>query len=391
MRIAVYGGSFNPPHLGHVEAARTAARELAPDRFLIIPASIPPHKALSEGSPTAEERLALCRLAFADIPGAEISDLELRREGKSYSYDTVRFLLGKHPGAELFLVIGTDMLESFEEWYQFRYLLESCALAVLAREEDDHERIAETAERLKKEYGAKIVLLKHEPLEMSSERIRERLPLRAGEDLLPDAVYAEIIRRRYYGAKPELTWLRAQVLECLDERRVAHVAGCEAEAVRLAMHWGEDPELAAEAGILHDITKRCSYEEQLNLCEKYGIITDKAERGNYRLLHALTGAAMARERFGVDDAVYEAIRWHTTGKPDMTRFEKIIYLADYIEPTRDFDGIEELRALAFEDLDSAMTLGLKMTIDEIRRGGYELHPDTLIAYEWYNERRNETC
>ena len=391
MKLAVYGGSFNPPHLGHVEAAKTAVRVLAPDRFLIIPASIPPHKALADGSPTADERLSLCRLAFAEIPQAEVSDLELRREGKSYSYDTVCRLLEDYPDAELFLVIGTDMLESFENWYHFRFLLEKCTLAVLSREEDDRDRLREQADALREKYGARIRLLGHEPLEMSSEEIRELLPLRAGEDLLGDAVYSEIIRRRWYGAKPELTWLRGKVLDYLDERRVAHVAGCEAEAVRLARHWGEDPELAAEAAILHDITKRCSHEEQLKLCEKYGIITDKAERDNPRLLHAKTGAALARALFGVDDMVFEAIRWHTTGKPDMSLFEKILYLADYIEPSRDFAGVEELRALAWKDLDGAMMLGLKMTIEEIRRGGYPLHNDTLIAYEWYKERRNDTC
>lgn len=386
MKIAVYGGSFNPPHLGHAEAARTAVRELRPDRFLIVPDSIPPHKALAEGSPTAQERLELCRLAFAGIPGAEISDMELRREGKSYTYDTVRQLLERYPDAELDLVIGTDMLESFEEWYQFRYLLEHCTLAALSREEDDHEQIAAKTEALRKEYGARILLLPHEPLEASSEKVRERLPLRAGEDLLDDAVYSEIIRRRYYGAKPELTWLRGKVLDHLDEHRVAHVAGCENEAVRLAVHWGEDPELAAEAGILHDITKRCSFEEQLNLCEKYAIINDNSELKSPRLLHAKTGAALARDLFGVDDTVYEAIRWHTTGKPDMSQFEKILYLADYIEPTRDFDGIDVLRELAFEDLDRAMALGLKMTIDEVRRAGREVYVDTLTAYEWYNEK-----
>ena len=391
MKIAVYGGSFNPPHLGHVEAARTAARELRAERFLIMPASIPPHKELADGSPTAEERLALCALAFAGIPGAEISDLELRREGKSYSYDTVKELLAAAPGAELYLILGTDMLMSFEEWYQFRFLLEHCTLAVLARGEDDHDLPRQKADELRALYGARVELLAHEPYETSSEKIRELLPLRAGEDDLPDAVYAEIVRRRFYGARPALNWLRGQVLGYLDEYRVAHVAGCEAEAVRLALHWGEDPELAAEAAILHDITKRCRKEEQLKLCEKYGIINNHAEIDHPKLLHAKTGAALARDLFGVSDTVYEAIRWHTTGKPDMSLFEKIIYLADYIEPTRDFDGIERLRRLAFEDLDEAMTLGLQMTIDEIRRGGGEPYVDTLDAWDWYNERRNDTC
>ena len=385
MKIAIYGGSFNPPHLGHVEAARTVASALAPDRLLIVPASVPPHKELADGSPTAQQRLELCRLAFADIPGAEISEMELRREGKSYSYDTVRLLREENPDAQLILVVGTDMLLSFEKWYQFRYLLENCTLAVLARGEDDLNELRAAA-YLRTTYDADVTVLPHEPIAISSETIRERLETRGGEDYLSDAVYADIIRHRYYGARPSLPWLREKVLEHLDEHRVAHVAGCESEAVRLAMHWGEDPELAAEAGILHDITKSLSYDEQLQLCEKYGIINDNSELEAPKLLHAKTGAAMARELFGVSDTVYEAIRWHTTGKPDMSLLEKILYLADYIEPTRDFEGIDELRELAFSDLDGAMVLGLGMTIDEIRRSGREPYVDTLDAYAWYKEK-----
>ncbi len=386
MKIAIYGGSFNPPHLGHVEAARTVASALAPDRLLIVPASVPPHKELADGSPTAQQRLELCRLAFADIPGAEISEMELRREGKSYSYDTVRLLREENPDAQLILVVGTDMLLSFEKWYQFRYLLENCTLAVLARGEDDLDELRAAAAYLRTTYDADVTVLPHEPIAISSETIRERLETRGGEDYLSDAVYAEIIRHRYYGARPSLPWLREKVLEHLDEHRVAHVAGCESEAVKLAMHWGEDPELAAEAGILHDITKSLSYDEQLQLCEKYGIINNNSELEAPKLLHAKTGAAMARELFGVSDTVYEAIRWHTTGKPDMSLFEKILYLADYIEPTRDFEGIDELRELAFSDLDGAMVLGLGMTIDEIRRSGREPYVDTLDAYAWYKEK-----
>ena len=172
MRIAVYGGSFNPPHLGHIEAAKTVVRDLSPDRFLIVPAGTPPHKDLAEDSPTGEQRMELCRLAFAEIPGCELSDIELRRGGKSYTYDTVRELREYCPDAEICLVIGTDMLESFEEWYQFRYLLDNCTLAVLERAADDGEELRAAVEELRGEYGARIVLLTHEPVEASSEKIR---------------------------------------------------------------------------------------------------------------------------------------------------------------------------------------------------------------------------
>lgn len=123
------------------------------------------------------------------------------------------------------------------------------------------------------------------------------------------------------------------------------------------------------------------------MCEKYGIICDKAELSAPKLLHAKTGAALARAEFGVSEAIYEAIRWHTTGKKDMTLLEKIIYLADYIEPNRDFEGLDKLRELAYSDIDGAMALGLEMSLEDIRSRGDEPYKDTVEAYEWYAGRR----
>lgn len=338
---------------------------------------------LAEGSPEPRARLEMCRLAFAGIPGAEISDMELQREGKSYTAQTVEELRRSYPDDELFLVMGTDMFLSFESWYRFEYLLENCTLAVLARDEDEDVQLIRQRDVLAEKYGAKVVILKHDPVAASSSDIRERLRFGIGSELLPDSVYSEIIRRHYYDARPELSWLRAKVMPYLTEKRVAHVLGCENEAVSLANRWGEDPERAAVAGILHDITKKLSAEEQLKLCEKYGIINDAAEVANPKLLHAKTGAAFARELFGIEDDIYGAIRWHTTGKPDMTLLEKIIYLADFVEPTRDFPGVEELRELCFEDIDAAMAKGLEMSLEFIRSGGAEPYKDSVEACEWY--------
>ena len=386
MKTAIYGGSFNPPHLGHVKAAAAVREKLEPDRFLIIPTNIPPHKDMAEDSPSPEQRMELCRLAFRDIPGVELSDLEIKREGRSYSADTVSILRQKYPEDELYLVIGSDMFLSFCQWYKFQYLLDNCVLTVLSREEDDRQELECFKTELEEKYGAKVLLLSHEPMPMSSEEIRDRLRLGLGSDMLPQAVYAEIIRKRYYEAEPELTWLRRQVIPMLSSQRIAHTAGCEHEAVQLAKLWGEDPEKAAVAGILHDSTKNLSYEEQLILCDKYGIILDNAQRENPKLLHAITGAALAKDRFGVSEEISQAIRWHTTGKPDMTTLEKIIYLADYIEPTRDFEGVEQLRELAYEDLDKALALGLEMSLEELRRQNVEPHRDTVEACLWYTQQ-----
>ena len=383
MRIAIYGGSFNPPHIGHAEAARAAYKALKPDKFLIIPTNTPPHKELEANSPSPEQRLEFCRLAFGDIPGAEVSDMELRREGKSYTADTVDALLEQYPGAEICIVMGTDMFLSFRSWYRWQHMLETCTLAVLSREDFDRREIENFKAELEKENGAKVILIPHLPLPMSSTEIRERLRRGLGSDDLCQGVYECIIRNGYYDAKPELSWLRQMVMPYLKENRIAHVTGVESQAVKLAMRWGADPDTAAVAGILHDITKAQNKEKQLKLCEKYGIILENAERENPALLHARTGAALARERFGISDEIYSAIRWHTTGKPDMSTLEKIIYLADYTEPTRDFEGVEELRELSFEDLDKAMALGLEMSIEDLTERGKPIFHDTMDAYNWY--------
>ena len=233
MKIAVYGGSFNPPHLGHRAAAETVSRELKPDKFLIIPDNIPPHKNMAEGSPSPEERMELCRLNFSDIPGAEISDMEILREGRSYTAHTVAELKKKYPDDELLLIMGTDMLLSFEEWFEFRYLFDSCTLAVLARDDEDRSSLESKAEEFRKKFGAEIVILPHAPLPMSSSEIRERLRNRMGREELSDDVYSCIIKNSYYEALPELAWLREKAYAYLKPSRIAHVAGCESEAVLL--------------------------------------------------------------------------------------------------------------------------------------------------------------
>lgn len=385
MRIAVYGGSFNPPHPAHVRAARLAYAALAPDKLLVIPAADPPHKALAAGSPTPEERFELTKLAFRDFPEAEISDMELRRGGESYTSDTVEELAWEYSGAELWLVIGTDMLTSFERWHEFRSILAGVALAVLPRNEGELPEIERCAARFEALYGARVRIIDAAPLPMSSSEMRDMLVARRGADVLDGEVYARIIRLRDYGAKPQLDWLRERAYAYLKPKRIPHVAGCEQEASKLALRWGEDPGDAAEAGILHDITKKLSMDEQLILAEKYGIVFDKFERENIKLTHAITGAALSKELFGVPERIYSAIRWHTTGRADMTLLEKIIYIADYIEPTRDFEGVERLRQLAYEDIDSAMALGLRMSLEELRQSGIEPHGATVSALAWYGK------
>ena len=158
------------------------------------------------------------------------------------------------------------------------------------------------------------------------------------------------------------------------------------EASRLADRWGVDPQTAEEAGLLHDVTKKLDTDGQLLLADKYGIIISDSERENPKLLHAITGSEYARREFGVSQEVCDAIRWHTTGRPEMTMLEKVIYLADCIEPNRTYPGVEDLRAACYDDIDKAMCIALKMSINVVRERGDVLHAATLEAYEWYRRK-----
>lgn len=389
MDIALFGGSFNPPHRGHYQVVKTVSDVCCPDRFLIIPDNIPPHKNLEENSPDPKCRLSLCKLCFKDISGIEISDMEINRAGRSYTADTISQLRREFPSDNLLFIMGTDMLLSFEEWYHFEYLLKELSLVVISRKEGDSDDIINHAQYLRQKYGAVIRFIQTTPVPISSTQVRTLLRKRQGENYLNNEVYQYIIRHRMYGAKPNLEWLSNQMIPFHKKKRMNHVLGVRDEARMLATRWGVDPDTAAEAGLLHDITKKLDYDDQLILIDKYGIMISNSERNNPKLLHAITGAAFAKDQFGISEDVYESIRWHTTGKPDMSLLEKIIYLADCIEPNRDYPGLEKLRKACYEDLDNAMRIGLELSISIIQSRGEEIHSDTIKAYEWYC--RKEPC
>ena len=180
--------------------------------------------------------------------------------------------------------------------------------------------------------------------------------------------------------------LEQVVVHLLKPNRVPHVLGCRDTAVAMAKHWGADEVDAARAGLLHDITKALDGPRQLTLAGEYGIILSVFQQKNPKTLHALTGSLVAERLFGENEAVVQAIRHHTTGKADMNLLEKIIYVADYMEPNRDFPGVEKLRALAFSDLDEALKLGLTMTLNLLNQQGSEVSPESREALAWLNEK-----
>ena len=381
MRIGIYGGSFNPPHRGHTISAVEAARELRLDKLVVVPAGEPPHKKLSENSPDALQRLEMTRIAFAGFPDIEVSDIEAKRPGESYTIDTVRELKAFYPDDELLLIMGTDMYNSLHGWRESIALLELVTPVVMLREGFNIDKTAEQTTRLAAA-GHTAIMLKNRAVDASSTVLRNKISQRLKTWHIDEDVYSYIIDGGFYSAKPDLDWLRRRAYMMLEPKRILHVTGCEETAARLAERWGADVTEAREAAILHDITKRLGEEAQIKMCAEYSIETDEQERATWKMLHSKTAAAFAARHLCVSKAVENAIKWHTTGCAGMTLLEKIIYLADFIEPNRSFEGDGEMRRLAYYDLDRALVMGMEMTIEDLISRGLPIHPNTSGALEF---------
>lgn len=183
--------------------------------------------------------------------------------------------------------------------------------------------------------------------------------------------------------------LEKTVCALLNPNRVAHVLGCRDTAVELAALWGANRVDAERAALLHDITKVFDGPRQTELAREYGISPDVFSAANPKTLHALTGAAVARDLFGENEAVVSAIESHTTGKADMNLLEMIIYVADYIEPNRDFPGVERLRRLAQVDMEQALQAGLEMTLAHLNEQGARLSRESREALDYlYDKKRS---
>ena len=391
MRIGIYGGTFNPPHVGHVLAAKQAIDALRLDLLLMIPDRIAPHKQMPENSPSPEQRLELLKLAVAGCDKIKPLDLELKREGPSYTYVTVEDLRKQYPEDELILIMGTDMFLTFLNWRNPERILQCCSLGVLYRGERGEVRDIDAMKAQMEAEGAGVELIQNPVTAISSTDLRRMLIFGCAEPFLPDGVGDYIREKGLYGTGKDYRGLTLEELEqvvvsLLKPSRVNHVLGCRDTAVKLAGHWGADETDAARAGLLHDVTKALNGQLQLTLCAEYGTMLDEFSTKYPKTLHALTGSLVAERIFGENPAVVEAICSHTTGKADMNLLEKIIYVADYMEPCRDFPGVEKLRELAFSDMDAALRLGLEMTLDHLAEQGSEVSPQSRDALAWLNAR-----
>lgn len=384
MRIGIFGGTFNPPHLGHKNLAMQIKDIAKLDRIIIIPSYVPPHKE-SDQLASGEHRMKMCELMFNEDCFC-VSDMEICRKGKSYTIDTITALKEEYPGDELFLIVGSDMLLSFHEWKRYKDIISLAALCVASRKEEISQRIlsdyALNTLGLDENKG-EIIIADIEPMEVSSTAVREQIKYGLDNCDLTSREIFDYARINLLYESPYMEYKRL-LREKLDDYRFLHSLNVAESAATLALMYGADEDKAYLTGLLHDIMKNAPKNEQLQIMENGGIILTQAEKNNPKLWHAMAGECYLRDELGITDPeILGSVRYHTTGKADMSLMEKIIYVADYISAERSYPDVDVMRYKALtQTLEEAALYSLQYTLKKLSQEKGIIHTDSV---DFYNE------
>lgn len=326
-RIGVLGGSFDPLHYGHLILADQIRQEAGLDKVVLIPAYVSPFKT-ADMPADGEHRLKMLKLAAGDHPGFEISDIEIKKNCTSYTYDTLTELKNScYPEDEIFFIMGTDNFMHIEEWMRAKELIENFNFIIGMRKGYDEEALVECINRLSKKYPLRAEYIKIPELEISSTDIKQKI--RQGKSvrfLLPDVVIDYIKEKGLYTDIKDLVRIYARDHE--KPTRYLHTCGVVKMAGELAAKYGVDPNKAEIAAWFHD-----------------------AFRSAGNLEHGPLAAEKLKELFGVEDEdILNAVRYHTTGRPGMSKLEMVLKISDQLEEGRDYPGVEEMRRFTQYDI-----------------------------------------
>lgn len=368
MKIGIMGGTFDPIHNGHVMLGEYARDLFSLDEIWFMPNGNPPHKMNEKIESQTKHRVEMVRRAIADKDGFVLQLYEVERKDVNYSYLTMEHFREMYPEDEFYFIIGADSLFALENWVHPEKLVKTCVILAAYRDDKNTDEMMTQISYLNQKYGADIRLLKNPNVDISSTEIRQKfksgLPI---QDMVPESVCQYIQEHDLF--KDDLGVMREKVRNNQKDSRFAHTLGVVDTAVQLARRYQEDVKKTEIAALLHDCAK-----------EIYP-----------GLQHAPKGAELAKTEYGIeDDEILDAIRWHTTGRPEMTKLDKIIYIADYIEPNRNqAPNLDEIRRLARVDLDECLYTILKATLAYLETKQDIIDPMTEQTYLYYKKLLNK--
>lgn len=370
MDILLFGGSFDPPHRGHLALLKAALKSLQPERTYVIPAFHSPLK--PEARISGKDRFALVKAALEEgLDKKESREVrahpfELERGRKTYTFETVRFFRRLHPGARVHFLVGSDSLEGFSRWKRTLELCRTCRFIVGRR--PGTEGSADGC------HLPPVTLLPGLFPDISSTELRARL-LAADDvkDHVPVSVLRVIRSKGLYGGA-----IRSALSGMLKPGRYRHTLCVAQRARRLARRSGLDEEKAALAGLLHDCGKSLTSGRMVSLLRRrrtgVSAFAETARRSP-GLLHAHASALLAEERFGVSDPeVLSAIRKHTLGDPSMSPLDLLLYVADASSADRVFPEADSIRRAAKNGLEAGFREALRVKLAYALKVGGWIHP-----------------
>ena len=374
-KIGLYGGTFNPPHKEHINIAKNVLCELDLDLMIVIPSYISPHK-IGVDVADGQARLEMLKLAFDGEEKIIVSDYELCKREVSYTYLTVEYFKNLYKDDELFLIMGSDMLENFPTWKNPQIIAKNVNIVLVQRVFDniDTKKIVED---FTNKFNKPVVITKYlgQNYSSTSIRIRANLDLEF-ENQTSEKVYNYIIENNVYKKDKYYDF----VCKKLPKKRREHTYGVILTAISLAKKLGVDSQKCALSALLHDVAKYEDYKNYKNF------IVDSDVPKN--VIHQFLGEHVIKEELGITDTdILNAVKYHTTARANMSMVEKIVYVADLIEQGRNYDGVEQLRKAVFNDFESGFKLCLKEVYKLLLKSEKPIYYLTKQAYDCYVDNK----
>lgn len=380
MNIGIFGGTFNPPHKGHIYTAKTLIDQGLLDEVLFMVTATPPHKEYVDTS--ALHRFEMTKLATSD-KNIKACDFEIKKGGKSYTYNTLSQLKEMYPKDNIIFIMGADMFMDMPTWYEADKLRKEFEFIVIDRKGAfDNEVFKEFSKKQIADFNMKVKIVDIETPDISSTKIREWVKNNKSiAEYVGKDVEDYIIKNNLYKQDVSVDEIIEILKGKLSEKRFCHSKNVAEVSVNLAKHYKADEDMAYLAGFAHDIAKEISLDEMNELTLHLDM--DSHIRSKEALLHGPAGACLLKKLFNISEDIYNACYYHTMGRENMTMLEKIIFIADYIEPSRNFKGVEEIRRLAYEDLDRAIVVAINSTLDFLVKNNKRIYYKTILTRNFY--------
>lgn len=368
MKIAIFGGAFDPFHSEHKKIILACKKELCVDKVIIVPSYCPPHK--DSKITNFDDRTAMVKAATCDLDYVAIDSIELERNTTNPTNVVLPLLKEKYPCDKLYFVIGGDSMVHFHTWLKPEIVAKTATLAVISRE--GYIGLKESIENAKKQFKADIVLLNAVGEEVSSSIIKATIELGLEPQYLQNDVLYIIKEKGLYKHFFDMV---SKLKNNIPAKTFAHAISTTLYAMRFVAKLNLNYTKVFTACVLHDCAKH----------KKLEIVGVPAP-----VVHQYTGADTAKKEYGItDEEVLNAIRYHTSGRENMTALEKLVYVADMLEPSRHYEGVQVLREEIEKDFEKGFYTCVKASMTKLIEEKNPIYPLTKSCLAYYTISRDD--